>query len=66
LLAEEGRTDGDVAEALLTSVSSVERTRKRFVEGGGLERALKESPRPGGKRASLGASRKRVCGGSGL
>ena len=52
LLAEEGRTDEEVAQALLTSVSTVERTRKRFVEGveGGLERALNESPRPGGKR----------------
>src|SRR5215217_4568273 len=49
LLADEGRTDKEVAEALLTSVSTVERTRKRFVEGG-LERALNESPRPGGKR----------------
>src|SRR5215217_3945805 len=53
LLAEEGRTDGDVAEALLTSVSTVERTRKRFVEGN-LERALNESPRPGGKRKLTG------------
>ncbi len=35
LLADEGRTDEEVAEALLTSVSTVERTRKRFVEGGG-------------------------------
>jgi transposase len=49
----EGRTDEDVAEALLTSVSTVERTRKRFVEGG-LERALNELPRPGGKRNLTG------------
>jgi hypothetical protein len=34
LLADEGRTDEDIAEALLTSVSTVERTRRRFVEGG--------------------------------
>ncbi len=53
LLADEGRTDQEVAEALLTSVSTVERTRKRFVEGG-LERALNESPRPGGKRKLTG------------
>jgi transposase len=53
LLANEGRTDEEVAEALLTSVSTVERTRKRFVEGG-LERALNESPRPGGKRKLTG------------
>ncbi len=50
LLADEGRTDQEVvAEALLTSVSTVERTRKRFVEGG-LGRALEEAPRPGGER----------------
>lgn len=53
LLADEGRTDKDIAQALLTSVSTVERTRKRFVEGG-LERALNESPRPGGKRKLTG------------
>ena len=53
LLAHEGRTDEEVAEALLTSVSTVERTRKRLVEGG-LERALNESPRPGGKRKLTG------------
>jgi transposase len=53
LLADEGRTDEEVAEALLTSVSTVERTRKRFVEGN-LERALNESPRPGGKRKLTG------------
>jgi len=49
LLADEGRTDQEVAEVLLTSVSTVERTRKRFVEGG-LGRALEEAPRPGGER----------------
>ena len=49
LLAEEGRTDKDIAEALHTSPSTVERTRRRLVEGG-LEHALNESPRPGGRR----------------
>lgn len=49
LLADEGRTDKDIAEALHTSPSTVERTRRRFVEGG-LEHALNESPRPGGRR----------------
>ena len=49
LLANEGRIDKDIAEALHTSPSTVERTRRRFVEGG-LERALNESPRPGGRR----------------
>ena len=50
LLAEEGRTDKDISEALHTSPSTVERTRRRFVEEGGLEHALNESPRPGGRR----------------
>jgi hypothetical protein len=54
LLADEGRTDEEVAEALLTSVSTLERTRKRFVVEGGLERALNESPRPGGERKLTG------------
>ena len=49
LLADEGRTDKDIAEALHTSPSTVERTRRRFVEGG-LKHALNESPRPGGRR----------------
>jgi transposase len=49
LLADEGRTDKDIAQALHTSPSTVERTRRRFVEGG-LEHALNESPRPGGRR----------------
>lgn len=53
LLADEARTDKDIAEALHTSPSTVERTRRRFVEGG-LERALNESPRPGGKRKLTG------------
>ncbi len=53
LLANEGRTDKDIAQALHTSPSTVERTRRRFVEGG-LERALNESPRPGGKRKLTG------------
>ena len=50
LLAEEGRTDKHIAQALHTSPSTVERTRRRFVEEGGLDDALNESPRPGGKR----------------
>ena len=49
LLANEVRTDKHIAQALHTSPSTVERTRRRFVEGG-LEHALNESPRPGGKR----------------
>ena len=34
LLADECRTDKDIAQALHTSPSTVERTRRRFVEGG--------------------------------
>jgi transposase len=49
LLAEEARTDKDISQALHTSPSTVERTRRRFVEGG-LDDALNESPRPGGRR----------------
>ena len=46
LLADEGRPDEEVAEVLHSSRSTVERTRRRFVEGG-LEAALDERPRPG-------------------
>lgn len=46
LLADEGKTDREIAEALHTSTSTVQRTRRRFVEGG-LARALNEDPRPG-------------------
>ncbi len=48
LLADEGRTDRDIAEALHTSMPTVQRTRRRFVEGG-LDNALNERPRPGGR-----------------
>lgn len=48
LLAAEGYTDGEIAAALHVGVSTVERIRKRFVEGG-LEWALTERPRPGGR-----------------
>ena len=46
LLADEGKTDREIAEALHTSRPTVQRTRRRFVEGG-LARALNEDPRPG-------------------
>lgn len=46
LLAGEGRSDPDIARALHTSESTVQRTRKRFVEGN-LEFALNERQRPG-------------------
>jgi transposase len=48
LLADEGKKDRDISESLHTSVPTVQRTRKRFVEGG-LDGALNERPRPGGR-----------------
>ena len=48
LLADEGKRDRDIVESLHTSVPTVQRTRKRFVEGG-LDGALNERPRPGGR-----------------
>lgn len=48
LLADEGRTDEAIAEALHTGVSTVERTRQCCVEGG-VEQALDEKARPKGK-----------------
>ena len=49
LLADEGRTDAEIAEALHTGTATVQRTRLRFVEGN-LEGALNERPRPGGQK----------------
>ena len=48
LLADEGKADPAIAEALHTSSPTVQRTRKRFVEGG-LDNALNERPRIGGR-----------------
>jgi transposase len=49
LKADQGWTDEQIVAALDTSLSTVERTRKRFVEGG-LLKALNDDPRPGAKR----------------
>lgn len=49
LKADEGLKDEAIMAALNVSRPTVERTRKRFVEGG-LKRALNEDPRPGAKR----------------
>jgi len=49
LLADEGITDEEIAGALHLGKSTVERTRRRFVEGG-VERALTDRPRPGKAR----------------
>ncbi len=49
LLADEGKTDEAIREALHVGLSTVGRTRQRLVEGG-LEWALSERPRPGAAR----------------
>jgi transposase len=46
LLADEGQTDEAIAAALHSGLSTVARTRQRFVEAG-LEAALVDRPRPG-------------------
>lgn len=48
LQAAEGAIDTRIAETLHVSISTVERTRRRFVEEG-LAAALTERPRPGGQ-----------------
>jgi len=49
LLADDGKTDSEIVEALHTGPATVQRIRRRFVEGN-LEGALTEQPRPGGDR----------------
>jgi len=49
LQADEEKTDAMIASALHVGISTVERTRKRFVEGN-LAYALNERQRPGAKR----------------
>lgn len=46
LLADKGKTDKEIAEALSVGRATVERIRKKFVDGG-LGWALNERPRPG-------------------
>lgn len=48
LLADKGKTDREIAEALSIGHATVERTRKKFVDGG-VVFALSERPRPGAK-----------------
>ena len=48
LLADAGKRDPEIREAMGAKASFVERTRQRFAEGG-LERALNDLPRPGRK-----------------
>ncbi len=49
LKADENWKDKEIIEALNTSRSTVERSRKRYVEGG-LEKALNDDTRPGARR----------------
>jgi transposase len=49
LKAQEGLSDPQIMSALNVSRPCVERIRKRYVNGG-LEKALREDPRPGQKR----------------
>ena len=49
LLADEGHRDETIAQMLYVGESTVHRTRQKFVEGG-VEFALREAPRPGGRR----------------
>ena len=49
LLAHEGESDTNIAKVLHLGRCTVERTRKRFVEGG-IDWALNERSRPGGCR----------------
>jgi transposase len=49
LHAAEGATDEVIASAVWVGAATVERTRQKFVEGG-LDWALRERPRPGGRR----------------
>jgi len=49
LLSDEDQPDRKIVAALHTSGPTVQRTWRQFVEGG-LEQALNEDPRPGGRR----------------
>lgn len=49
LSADEDRLDQETAGAVRCAVGTVERVRRRFVEGG-VDWALSEMPRPGGRR----------------
>jgi hypothetical protein len=46
LLADQGRTDGEIAGMLRTSPTTVARTRRKFVDGG-VDAATADRPRPG-------------------
>src|SRR5436305_14877213 len=53
LAADAGSSDEEIARTVSVSLSTVGRTKRRFVEGN-LERALSEEPRPGAARTLTG------------
>ena len=53
LAADGGRCDAEIVRTVRVSLSTVGRTKRRFVEGN-LERALSEEPRPGAERKLTG------------
>jgi transposase len=59
LKADENWKDKDIIAALNTSRSTVERTRKRYVEGG-LDKALNDDPRPGARKKLDGRAEARL------
>lgn len=59
LRADDGWKDMEIVEALNTSRPTVERIRKRYVEGG-LEKALNEDPRPGARKKLDGRAEARI------
>ena len=60
LLADDGRTDDEIAAEVHAHRSTVERTRRRFVQHG-LEAAFSERPRPGGKPVLDASSRRSLA-----
>lgn len=59
LKADEGWKDKEIVAALNTSRPTVERIRKRYVEGG-LDKALDEDPRPGARKKLDGRAEARL------
>ncbi len=59
LKADEGWKDKEIVAALNTSRPTVERIRKRYVEGG-LDKALNEDPRPGARKKLDGRAEARL------
>jgi transposase len=59
LKADEGWKDEEIVAALNTSRPTVERIRKRYVEGG-LDKALHDDPRPGARKKLDGRAEARI------